>query len=182
MLSIVCGCVQRRATAAGAAADFPVCVCVCVCDAQSLNKLKVFTMIHHFYGSVCTAAMFLSVGPLLTAFPPSQHDNKTMYSPCIPTAPRYPICMPPCPLQGSPRTSLLIVARRLSLSSQQGVRNIASVAFRPLFSVHSVAACKRKIPGGRTPTAPGFELTIYGVEVKCVSGILLPDVARYRPS
>ena len=34
------------------------CVCVCVCDAHSLNNLKAFAKIHHFYSSVRTAAMF----------------------------------------------------------------------------------------------------------------------------
>ena len=34
------------------------CVCLCVCDAQSLNKLKVFAMIHHIYNFVRTATMF----------------------------------------------------------------------------------------------------------------------------
>ena len=33
-------------------------VCVCVCDAQSLNKLKAFAVIHYVYSSVLTAAMF----------------------------------------------------------------------------------------------------------------------------
>ena len=41
---------------------------------------------------------------------------------------------------------------------------------------------KKRNPGGSAPTAPGFELTIYGVGVKCVSGILLSDVVRNLPS
>ena len=41
---------------------------------------------------------------------------------------------------------------------------------------------KKRNPGGSAPTAPGFELTIYGVGVKCVSGMLLPDVVRNLPS
>ena len=60
----------------GGCPSFFVCVCVCVCDAQSLNKLKAFALKHHVYSSVRTAAMFDD--PLLAAFPPSQHDSKTM--------------------------------------------------------------------------------------------------------
>ena len=42
-----------------------------------------------------------------------------------------------------------------------------------------VSSCRRKeTPGGSVPTAPGLELTTYGVAVKCVSGILLSDVVR----
>ena len=40
----------------------------------------------------------------------------------------------------------------------------------------------KRNPGGSAPTAPGFELTTYGVGVKCVCGILLPDVVRNLPS
>ena len=45
-----------------------VCVCVCVCAAQSLNPTIVFAIIHHFYSSICTAAMYLDSTPRGLAF------------------------------------------------------------------------------------------------------------------
>ena len=51
--------------------------------------------------------------------------------------------------------------------------------------VLSCACCclqKKRNPGGSAPTALGFQVTIYGMGVKCVSGILLPGVVRNLPS
>ena len=54
---------------------------------------------------------------------------------------------------------------------------------RILAPLHHVSVCRRKeTPGGNVPTAPGLELTTYGVVVKSVSGILLSDVVRNLPS
>ena len=54
----------------------------------------------------------------------------------------------------------------------------------PGFVLSRACRClqKKRNPGGSAPTAPGFELTIYGVGVKCVSGIPLPNVVRNVPS
>ena len=84
--------------------ELSVCACVCVTPIL-FNKLhSVRSHTAPLYSIVRTAAMFGY--PPHAVFPPSQHDRKTMYRVCTPTAPCIPHVHAPAPGQGPPRASL----------------------------------------------------------------------------
>ena len=64
-------------------------------------KAIVFTMIHHLSTALSEPQQCL-VSPPGVAFPPSQHDSRTMYRACIPTKPCIPHMHAPLCLQTSP--------------------------------------------------------------------------------
>ena len=82
-------------------------LCVCVTP-NHFNKSKAFTIIHHIYSSVCTAAMFL----LHAAIPPSRHNSKAMDMGCIPTV-RPPLSHAHAPGARAPMGELALSAQRL---------------------------------------------------------------------
>ena len=122
-------------------------LCVCVCDAQSLKQIQ---SARSDTPPLCiivrTTSMFglSSIG----AFPPSQHDNKTMYRECIPTVSRIPCVNAPLPGQGPPWASLPLGARRWN--DRRGA--LASHAVLVVFaSVPAAGLCKRKTPAAVCP-------------------------------
>ena len=79
-----------------------VCLYVCVCVTPNhFNNIIAFAIIHHLSTAMFALQQCLVFRPV-AAFPPSQHDIKTMYRFHAPTAPGIPAC--PCadPSAGAP--------------------------------------------------------------------------------
>ena len=103
-----------------------------------------------------------------------------MYRVCIPTRTLLPTYVCPNPFAGA-----LVGEPAQALGD--GVTDVTLLCCMRVVpgAVLSRACCclqNKRNPGGSAPTTPGFELTIYGVGVKCVSSILLPGVVRNLPS